>query len=215
MSFAIEAKAGAITKRKVSAKGLLEAVVSTQQNWVVPGTNEDLCQLKGITHNVSNTINVEPQEWDDVEEFIYQNRQHLCGVSLLSATGDKDYAQAPFAAVYLPSQMMKHYGSDPMLHGWELLSGVNDDGELWALCSGVIFDFSDKREFDANVQAFADKYNMTRQDVTYLLKDLWTYDRWCAIKEKAVSVDYTSLMELEDNTTPQQEIACAGGACEI
>ena len=215
VSFAIEAKAGAITKRKVTAEQLLESVVSTQQNWVLPGTNVDLCQLKCVTHNVSNTINVEPDEWDKVEDFIYDNRQYLCGVSLLSATGDKDYAQAPFAAVYLPSQMMKHYGQDAVLHGWELLTGINDDGELWSLCSEVIFNFSDKREFDLKVREFSAKYNLSIQDVTYLLKDLWTYDRWCKIKESAVSVDYTSLIEEVDNTAPQQELACAGGACEI
>jgi len=215
VSFAIETKSGAITKRKVSAEGLLKAVVSTQQHWVVPGTNEDLCQLKGITHNVSNTINEEPEEWDTVEDFIYDNRQHLCGVSLLSATGDKDYAQAPFAAVYLPSQMMKHYGNDPVLHGWELLSGINNDGELWQLCHDALFDFNKNREFDAKLQAFSDKYNISQKEVTYLLKDLWTYDRYCSIKEGAVAVDYTELIELQDNTTPQQELACAGGSCEI
>lgn len=215
VSFAIEAKSGAITKRKVSAIGLLEAVVSTQQNWVVPGTNKDLCQIKDITHNVSNTINVEPDEWGAVESFIYDNRQDLCGVSLLSATGDKDYAQAPFAAVYLPSQMMKHYGSDPVLHGWELLRDINDDGELWSLCHDVNYDFNKNREFDVKVREFADRHNMDLKNVTYLLKDLWTYDRWNAIKEKAVAVDYSALVELEDNTTQQQEVACAGGHCEI
>lgn len=215
VSFAIEAKAGAITKRKVNAVELLDNVVSTQQNWVIPGTNKDLCQIPNITHNVSNTINVEPDEWDAVSDFIFNNREYLCGVSLLSATGDKDYAQAPFAAVYLPSQMMKHYGNDPVLHGWKLMDGVNNDGELWQLCHDALFDFNKNREFDANLQAFADKHNISHKEVTYLLKDLWTYDRYCAIKEKAVSVDYTKLVELQDNTTQQQEVACAGGACEI
>jgi len=215
VSFAIEAKAGAITKRKVNAIELLENVVSTQQNWVIPGTNSELCQIKEISHNVSNTINVEPDEWDDVSDFIYNNRKHLCGVSLLSATGDKDYAQAPFAAVYLPSQMMKHYGNDPVLHGWELLAGVNNDGELWQLCHDALFEFNKNREFDFKLQEFANKHNLSHKETTYLLKDLWTYDRYCAIKEKAVSVDYTQLIELQDNTTQQQEIACAGGACEI
>jgi ribonucleoside-diphosphate reductase alpha chain len=215
ISFAIETKAGAVTKRKVSATTLLQNVVSTQQNWVVPGTNVDACQVKSMTHNVSNTISVEPDEWGAVESFIYDNRADLCGVSLLSATGDKIYAQAPFAAVYLPTQMMKHYGQDPVLHGWTLLGGINSDGELWQLCHDLTFEFNKNREFDAKVKEFADRYNITTTDVTYLLKDLWNYDRWCSIKEKAVPVDYTILWESQDNTTQQQEVACAGGACEI
>ena len=215
ISFAIETKAGAVTKRKVSAITLLQNVVSTQQNWVVPGTNVDACQIKSMTHNVSNTISVEPDEWGAVENFIYENRADLCGVSLLSATGDKIYAQAPFASVYLPTQMMKHYGQDPVLHGWELLGGINSDGELWQLCHDLTFEYNKNREFDVKVNDFAKKYNMTMTDVTYLLKDLWNYDRWCAIKEKAVPVDYTVLWESQDNTTQQQEVACAGGACEI
>lgn len=214
VSFAIEAKAGSLTKRKVSAIELLEKVVSTQQNWVIPGTNPDLCQIKTISHNVSNTINVGSDEWDAVEEFIYSNREHLCGVSLLSSTGDKDYAQAPFTAVYLPSQMLQHYG-DASLYGWEVLSGVNSDGELWQLCHDVLFNFNKNREFDSSVKQFCDKFNMTVKEVTYMLKDLWLYDQYEKIKKTAVTVDYTKLTETEDNTTLQQEIACAGGSCEI
>ena len=79
----------------------------------------------------------------------------------------------------------------------------------------MLYDFNKNKEFDVDVQKFANRYNMSIKDVTYMLKDLWTYDKWCKIKESAVSVDYTSLIETEDNTTPQQELACAGGACEV
>lgn len=214
VSFAIEAKAGALTKRKVSAIQLLEKVVSTQQNWVVTGTNKDLCQLKSTTHNVSNTINVGSDEWDVVSDFIFNNREYLCGVSLLSTTGDKDYAQAPFAAVYLPSQMLQHYG-EAALHGWEILKDVNNDGELWQLCHDVLFNFNKSRVFDSSVNHFSVRFNKTIKEITYLLKDLWTYNQYEKIKKSSASVDYTTLTELKDNTTQQQEIACAGGNCEI
>ena len=46
-----------------------------------------------MSHNVSNTINVKESEWEDVEEFIYENRESFAGISLLGSTGDLDYPQ--------------------------------------------------------------------------------------------------------------------------
>ena len=110
ISFCIEVAPGSKTKNQIEALDLLEYVKSTQKNWVVHGTNKKLCAQPWLTHNVSNTINVKPSEWDDVEAFIYKNRHFFCGVSLLPITGDKDYPQAPFTAIYLPTEQVSQYG---------------------------------------------------------------------------------------------------------
>jgi len=98
IEFPVEAPQGAMIKDDIGAIEFLEMVKSTQQNWVMSGTaNESISP--GLTHNVSNTVNVRTEEWDKVSEYLWENRNHFTGVSLLAATGDKDYAFAPMEAV--------------------------------------------------------------------------------------------------------------------
>jgi ribonucleoside-triphosphate reductase (thioredoxin) len=92
--FPVEAPAGAIVKSDLTAIQFLEMVRSTQQNWVVTGTARDE-HSPGLTHNVSNTVHVQKDEWDAVAEFMFRNRDELTGVSLLPATADKQYQYAP------------------------------------------------------------------------------------------------------------------------
>lgn len=97
VTFPIHAQPGGIFKKDLTAIQHLEIVRSTQENWVIPGTSE--FNTKPITHNVSCTIIVQPDEWDEVRDYLYQNRGSFAAVSLLAASGDKDYQQAPFEAV--------------------------------------------------------------------------------------------------------------------
>ena len=82
ISFCIEVAAGSKTKNQIGAIDLLEYVKSTQKNWVVSGTNKRLCTQPWLTHNVSNTINVKPNEWDEVEIIFELSclRGLFCGV---------------------------------------------------------------------------------------------------------------------------------------
>ena len=68
--------------------------LSTQKNWVVPGLADDRYSPR-LHHNVSITVQVKPDEWGPVAEFIWTNREDFTGVSLFAATGDKDFAFAP------------------------------------------------------------------------------------------------------------------------
>lgn len=98
IEFPVEAPADAIIKEDVDALAFLAMVQSTQQNWVVPGT-VDASVSPGLTHNVSNTVHVKPDEWDAVEAYIWNHRDAFTGVSLIAATADKQYAFAPNEAV--------------------------------------------------------------------------------------------------------------------
>ena len=57
---------------------------------------------KNITHNVSCTVVVKDEEWSDVINYIYENRDCFSAVSLLPYIGDKLYKQAPMEAVVTP-----------------------------------------------------------------------------------------------------------------
>jgi ribonucleoside-diphosphate reductase alpha chain len=102
IEFPVEAPAGATIKDDLGAIQFLDMVKSTQQNWVVPGTAVGNAS-PGLSHNVSNTVTVKPEEWDDVADYLWANREFFTGVSLLASTGDKDFAFAPHEAILTPA----------------------------------------------------------------------------------------------------------------
>jgi len=46
------------------------------------------------------------------------------------------------------------------------------------------------------------------------MKDVYNYKLWTELQREYKDVDYTLLIENEDNTKLQEELSCAGGACE-
>ena len=98
IEFAVQAPEGAVVKEDIDAIRFLDMVKSTQQNWVLPGTARSDA-APGLNHNVSNTVTVKSDEWEAVAEYIWKHREYFTGVSLLPATGDKDYAFAPNEAI--------------------------------------------------------------------------------------------------------------------
>ena len=80
---------GAIT-RSESALSLLERVKTVSQKWVKGGH-----QRGQNTHNVSATITIKPDEWETVGKWMWENRDHYNGLSVLPFS-DHTYKQAPF-----------------------------------------------------------------------------------------------------------------------
>ena len=97
VTFPIEITNGALTKKDLDAFKHLEYIKSTQENWVLPGTTKH--NKKKTTHSVSCTVLVKEGEWDKVATYLYENRDYFAAVSLLAATGDKDFKQAPMEDV--------------------------------------------------------------------------------------------------------------------
>ena len=69
---------------------LLERVKKVAQEWVVPGH-----RTGSNTHNVSATISLRDNEWDYAGEWMWENRMHYNGLSVLPYNGGT-YTQAPF-----------------------------------------------------------------------------------------------------------------------
>ena len=78
--------------RTESALSLLRRIKKITTEWVNPG------HVKGQnTHNVSATISVRPSEWDDVGEWMWDNRHVYNGLSVLPySDSEHTYVQAPF-----------------------------------------------------------------------------------------------------------------------
>lgn len=139
VAFCVEVPKGAKTKNDIDAMTLLEYVKLTQQNWVAAGTRKERCVHDWLGHNVSNTISVREDEWEAVTDFIYDNRQWFCGISLLPITGDKDYPQAPFTAVYTPSQLVSMYGDGSVMASGLIVDGLHAfDNNLWKACDAAL-----------------------------------------------------------------------------
>ena len=223
IKFPIEVPDGSKLRNQLPAVEMLSVVKQTQQNWVNSGKNQRLCTQTYLSHNVSNTVTVKPDEWDDVTKYIYENRKYYAGISLIPQSGDKDYPQAPFTTVYTSREIVKEYGDASL---WcsgliELALGAFN-GNLWAACDYVTMnqlktgDDEKKLVFVTKAKNFAGKYfDGDTKKLTYCMKDVYNWKMYCDLKESFKKVDYTQLSEDEDNTTGIEEISCAGGACLI
>jgi ribonucleoside-diphosphate reductase alpha chain len=139
ISFLCEVPEGARTKNQVGAIDLLKSVMSTQQNWVEYGTRYDVQMAPWLRHNVSNTITVQETEWSDVENFIYENRKWFAGISLLPASGDLDYPQAPFTTVLTEKEIVAEYGEGALFASGLIVDGLAAfNGNLWAACDTAL-----------------------------------------------------------------------------
>ena len=69
---------------------LLERVKDIYNRWIVPGH-----QQGNNTHNVSCTVSVREEEWEEVGKWMWQNREYYNGISVLPYFGG-NYKQAPF-----------------------------------------------------------------------------------------------------------------------
>ncbi len=240
IKFLIEMPEGVITKDDMSAVQLLETVKLVQENWVESGKRKEICVQPWLSHNVSNTINVKTDEWEDVEKFIYENRQSFAGISLLNASGDLDYPQAPFCRVLTPKELADKYGEGVLFSSGLIVDALHAFTNLWKACDSLLGIYSLKKPEDpANVtddniekyqhdikiyflqkdwmrraKQFADRYvKGDVKELTYLLKEVNNFKIWCDLSREYKDVDYSMMFESEDLTKLLEMPACHGGAC--
>jgi len=84
-----KAPEGAIT-RKESALQLLKRIKHVTEEWVRPGTRRGQ-----NTHNISATLSIRKDEWVDVGDWMWENREYYNGLSVLPYDGHT-YIQPPF-----------------------------------------------------------------------------------------------------------------------
>ena len=84
-----KAPEGAIT-RKESAFDLLERIKRLNKEWILPGHRRG-----GNTHNVSATVTIKPEEWENVGTWLYNNKNYFTALSFLPYS-DHSYTQPPF-----------------------------------------------------------------------------------------------------------------------
>lgn len=82
----------AITRDGETAASLLQRTLLYNDSWISPGHRAGINK-----HNVSVTISVKDEEWDQLLESMWDNRYSYSGISLLPFDGG-NYKQAPFEA---------------------------------------------------------------------------------------------------------------------
>ena len=83
---------GSIT-RKESAMDLLERIKTINKNWIKPG------HRKGANmHNVSATVTIKQNEWAEVGEWLYENKEYFTALSFLPEDLGT-YKQAPYETI--------------------------------------------------------------------------------------------------------------------
>jgi len=84
-----KAPEGAILRTE-SPFSLLERVKRVSQEWIKPGH-----RAGSNTHNVSATVSLKPEEWEEAGEWMWKNKAFYNGLSVLPYDGGT-YIQAPF-----------------------------------------------------------------------------------------------------------------------
>ena len=227
VSFPVETIPGSIVKENLMGVKQLDYVKLAQQFWVEYGTNVDRCVDKNLRHNVSNTITVD--DWDEVEQYIFDNRQWFAGISLLSAMGDKAYPQAPFTEVFTAEEIMQKYGPASMLASGLIVDGLSAFNQnLWVACD-TVNGWGEKIEEDCKehllkkdwvrrAKNFAVNYfNGNILEMTNCLKDCYNLHKWLTIQRTMKLIDFSEELKeksfVDADTLASQ--GCAGGACEI
>jgi ribonucleoside-diphosphate reductase alpha chain len=243
VSFPVITPEGSIYKQDLMGVKQLEYVKKAQQFWVNCGTNVELCTDPTLRNNVSNTITVD--DWDEVEQYIFDNRNYFAGISLLSAYGDKAYPQAPFTEVFDGKHIMEKYGEASMFASGLIVDGLKAfNNNLWTACD-TLLGFGEtldpessedllKRDWVRRAEKFAHNYFMDREYnldnasevveyynrvrlMTDCLKDCYNFHKWKTIERTIQDIDFSTVLDEKTfvEVATMGAQACSGGACEV
>jgi len=91
---------------------------------------------------------------------------------------------------------------------------INEELDVWL--DQTVTNLSGKRYWIAKSKAFAGKYmDGNLRQYTYMIKDVFNNKLWHDIIREHKPVDYTKMIEEHNMTKGSEELACAGGTCEI
>lgn len=224
VAFPVVSPKTSIFKKDLLGVKQLEYVKLAQDVWIEEGTNKDLCVQPWLRHNVSNTITVD--DWDNVTEYVFNNRYSLCGISFLSAMGDRAYPQAPFTEVLTYQQIVEIYGEVSLFTSALIEAGLlafNND--LWTACNTALGygeqltdDHKDllKRDWVRRFNKFSSNF-IDSDTCASCLKDVYNLHKWWRVQKEIKPIEWADALcrkeYVDINTMGAQ--ACSGGQCEL
>jgi len=225
VSFPVIAPETSIFNKDLLGVKHLELIAKAQKNWVEAGTNLDLCVDPTVRHNISNTVTVD--DWDTVEEYVFNHKETFAGISFLAGSGDKDYDQAPFTKVMSGEEIIEYYGTGAIFASGLVVEALRAFGNLWTACSavyGIGADISSddhdnllKKDWIRRFEKYRVNYfSGVRKDAEYCLKDVYLLHKWEKIQQNLVDIDWeNSLFEkkyIDVSTTGAA--ACVGNGAD-
>ena len=221
VSFPVISPEGSIYRDDLLGIKQLEYVKKAQQNWIEYGTDIALCAKPYLRHNVSNTITVD--DWDEVIDYVFDNKEYFCGISFMAENGDKNFFQSPFSEVLTMDQIVSKYGNVSLLTSALIEAGItafNDN--FWEACKVALEDnIGDRssplrKDFLRRFNKFATNFN-TKQECVECLKDIYLFHKWWKIQKTCSIIDFNDFLKESKYTDIDTMSAqgCAGGACEL
>ena len=228
VSFPIIPRKGSIFKEQTMGVEHLKLVALAQKHWVQAGKRPERCVDPTVSHNVSNTTVVD--DWDEVEEYIFNNRRFFAGLALISETGDKDYAQAPNTRVIEAKDIVKEYGTGAIFASGLVVEALKAFGNLWTACA-TAFGMGDdidtlsedhdnllKKDWVRRFENYSKNYfdnDMKRAE--YALKNVYILHKWQKIQQTFTEVDFTNAVKRRKyvDVDTMGAVACHGMSCEL
>jgi ribonucleoside-diphosphate reductase alpha chain len=226
VSFPVVSKQGSIYKDELVGVTHLDLIKKAQEFWVNAGTNIDRCAHPGIRHNVSNTVIVD--DWDSVEEYVFNNRDYFAGISFLAMTGDKDYYQAPNTQVLNANQLVEKYGAGAVMASGLIVEALKCFDNLWVACmtangygediAGDSHENTLKKDWVRRFNKFATNYfDGDVKKTEYCFKDVYLLHKWEKIQQTLSDIKWEDELKEVKYTDIDTlgSAACVGGGCEL
>lgn len=226
IAFPVVAPPTSIFKNEMHGVRYLEKVKLAQQSWVEEGTDVELCVDPTIRHNISNTVTVFANQWDSVEQYVYDNRKYFAGISFLGANGDKDYDQAPNTEVLSIQEMVDRYNIGALFASGLVVDALKVFPSLWQATkiaqnpSSVFSQEQLDRQSDwiRRFDKFAENYfEGNVKTAEYCLKDAYLLHKWTKIQQNYQEVDFLTELQAAQyiDIDTMGAAACVNGGCEI
>lgn len=226
----VEVPKNAILKNDILGVKHLEYIKMIQENWVIPGTDEELCAYKGINHNVSCTV-VFDGDKQPMIDYIWENKQSFTAISFLGNFGSRSWNQAPRTEVVPMEDIIAKYGVGAMFAAGLIVDGLHYFGEdLWSACeilkdktipiTGTREQVLLKKYWVDRAKKFAKNYFRGDIDLMIMcLKDVHILHKWETINKKFKNIDLSKILTKPEykDISDFAAIACGGpnGSCEI
>lgn len=226
VSFPIVTSPKSIYNKDLLGINLLEKVKFVQQNWIENGTDTSLCVDPTVRHNVSNTVTVD--NWEEVEEYVFNNRDYFAGISFMADIGDRAFEQAPNTVIYTAEEIVEKYGTAGILASGLIVDCLDTFGNLWQAINIMKYEMDSlsydtkenhmKKNWIARFNKFANNYlDGDIEQAELCLKDVYLLHKWEKLLQSVRPIDYVSELHKQEyiDIDTLAAIACAGGACEI